>query len=81
MVGDIIKIKAGMYIPVDGILIWGSGVLCNESAITGESVEIKKESHENCKLRKEERDQEKTYYKDKNDNPHDVPSSVILSGT
>jgi Ca2+ transporting ATPase len=56
MVGDIIKIKAGMYIPVDGILVWGSGVLCNESAITGESVEIKKESHENCKLRKEERD-------------------------
>ena len=43
-----------MNIPVDGVLIWGSGVLCNESAITGESIELKKESFETCMERKQE---------------------------
>jgi P-type E1-E2 ATPase len=52
LVGDIIKVRAGMNIPVDGILLWGSGVMTNESAITGESIELKKESLENCLLRR-----------------------------
>ena len=43
-----------MNIPVDGVLIWGSGVLCNESAITGESIEMKKESFDTCMERKQE---------------------------
>lgn len=38
-----------MNIPVDGIIIHGSGVSVNESAMTGESDELKKESLENCK--------------------------------
>jgi magnesium-transporting ATPase (P-type) len=38
-----IKIKAGMNIPVDGILIQGSGVTVSEAAMTGESDELKKE--------------------------------------
>ena len=54
VVGDIIKIKAGMNIPVDGLLIHGSGVQCDESAITGESIEIKKETCELCKTKAEE---------------------------
>ena len=44
VVGDLIKIKAGMNIPVDGIIINSSGVQCNESAMTGEPDELKKES-------------------------------------
>jgi len=32
-----------MSIPVDGILIWGSGVTCDEAAMTGESDEMHKE--------------------------------------
>ena len=56
MVGDIIKIKAGMNIPVDGILLHGSGVTVTEAAMTGESDELKKESVEVCKLRREEKD-------------------------
>ena len=44
MVGDVLKIKAGMNIPVDGIIIRSSGVQSNESAMTGESDELKKES-------------------------------------
>ena len=46
--GDMIKVKAGMNIPVDGVLIKGSGVHSDESAITGESVEIKKEPLDQC---------------------------------
>ena len=51
VVGDIVKIKAGMNIPVDGIIIHSSGVQANESAMTGESDELKKDTIENCKLR------------------------------
>ncbi len=54
--GDIVKIKAGMNIPVDGILITGSGVTVSEAAMTGESDELKKENIESCKLRREEKD-------------------------
>ncbi len=57
-VGDIVKIKAGMNIPVDGIIIKSSGVAVNESAMTGESDELKKESIPVCKLRQEEKDTE-----------------------
>ena len=81
VVGDIIKIKAGMNVPVDGIIIRSSGVSVNESAMTGESDELKKESVEFCKHRQEEKDAEYAYHKDPKRNPHDVPSPVLLSGT
>ena len=75
------KIKAGMNIPVDGVIIQSSGVQVNESAMTGESDELKKESLEICKLRKEEKETEYAYHKDTKRNPHDVPSPILLSGT
>jgi magnesium-transporting ATPase (P-type) len=81
VVGDIVKIKAGMNIPVDGIIISSSGVQANEAAMTGEPDELKKESPENCRLRKEEKDAEYAYHKDPQRNHHDVPSPVLLSGT
>jgi len=37
VVGDIIQLNTGDKIPADGILIEGSDVTCNESALTGES--------------------------------------------
>lgn len=43
LVGDMVKIQAGMSIPVDGILIRGSGVTCDEAAMTGESDEMHKD--------------------------------------
>ena len=43
LVGDIIKIKAGMEIPVDGLILKASGVMTNESSMTGESKEVRKE--------------------------------------
>ena len=39
--GDIIVVKVGMLVPVDGVIISGSGSL-NESIITGESIPIDK---------------------------------------
>lgn len=55
LVGDLIKIKAGMNIPVDGVIFKSSGVTINESAMTGEPDELKKESFDICKLRHEEK--------------------------
>ncbi len=38
------RVRAGMNVPVDGVIIRGSGVQANESAMTGEPDELKKES-------------------------------------
>jgi len=46
VVGDIVKLSTGDSIPADGILINGS-VSCNESSLTGESKDIKKNIKDN----------------------------------
>lgn len=76
-VGDIIKIKNGMDIPVDGICLEAHGVLADESSLTGESDHLSKETVEKCKLRQAEHEAEDN----KQRGPHDVPSPVLLSGT
>jgi P-type E1-E2 ATPase len=81
-VGDIIKIKGGMNIPVDGIILKCSGVLCSEAAMTGESEEMKKESFENCLIRKSEKEQENQFRQNPSaHSTHDLPSPILLSGT
>jgi P-type Ca2+ transporter type 2C len=42
LVGDVVKIETGSKIPADGILISASNLATNESALTGESDEVKK---------------------------------------
>lgn len=42
MVGDIVRLSAGDKVPADGLLVEGSDLACNESALTGESDERKK---------------------------------------
>lgn len=45
VVGDVVKITAGMDVPVDGIVLKGSsGIEANESAMTGESDDLKKKT-------------------------------------
>lgn len=61
--GDILKVKGGMNIPVDGVLLRSSGVQCNEAAMTGESDELKKDNMEGCEARQEEKDAEYEYLK------------------
>jgi magnesium-transporting ATPase (P-type) len=78
VVGDLLQIKAGMDIPVDGIVISSSGVLANESAMTGESDELKKEGFEFCATRRREKLAE---LGDKKGGAHDVTTPVLLSGT
>jgi P-type Ca2+ transporter type 2B len=77
-VGDVVQIKPGMNIPCDAILLRGSGVMTDESAMTGESIELKKGNLEMCLYRLEE-------FNESEDGaergPHEIPSPVLLSGT
>ena len=76
-VGDIIQIKPGMNIPCDAILLRGSGVVTDESAMTGESVELKKGNLDLCLNKIEEFNEIEGAEK----GPHELPSPVLLSGT
>jgi P-type Ca2+ transporter type 2C len=81
VVGDLVKIKAGMNIPVDGVVVKGVGICTNESAMNGEPDEIQKETLEVCKHRKEEKDDEHALSKKPIKRPKDLPSPILLSGT
>lgn len=77
-VGDIIRIDSGMQVPVDGVVLQSVGVQVDESAMTGESDHLARESMDRCLLKKKEVEQI-------NGGPvqdaHAVPSCTILSGT
>lgn len=81
-VGDIVQIKTGMSIPCDAVLVRGTGVTTDESAMTGESIELKKEPLEQCEVRLEEKlEEEKDHGKTGDRSNHDLPSPILLSGT
>jgi len=67
-----------MNIPVDGIVLNGTGVMADEAAMTGESDHLQKENYEKCVARKEEHEADS---KGAHNNKHDVPSPLLLSGT
>lgn len=46
--GDVVIVKAGSYIPVDGTVIYGSGYV-DESALTGESLPVSKNVNDSVK--------------------------------
>lgn len=75
-VGDLIQIKPGMNIPCDSILVNGTGVQTDESAMTGESIELKKENLQMCLFRLQEFEEEGGER-----TPHEIPSPIMLSGT
>lgn len=79
-VGEICRIRNGMDIPIDGIIINASGVQVSEAAMTGESDEMKKDSVEKCFHKKEEKEAEMGISKEKA-NAHACPSPMMLSGT
>ena len=76
-VGDLVQVKPGMNIPCDAVLIRGSGVTTDESAMTGESIELKKGNLDMCNQRIEEFEAEEGGDK----TPHELPSPILLSGT
>eukprot|EP00163_Fabomonas_tropica_P010515 TRINITY_DN2067_c0_g1_i3.p1 TRINITY_DN2067_c0_g1~~TRINITY_DN2067_c0_g1_i3.p1 ORF type:complete len:955 (-),score=339.67 TRINITY_DN2067_c0_g1_i3:292-3156(-) len=42
LVGDIVVIKTGDFVPADGLFLEGNNLLCDESAMTGESDQVPK---------------------------------------
>lgn len=66
-----------MDIPVDGLVLQASGVLSDESSLTGESDHLIKEAYDKCRYRQQEHETDDP----KSRGPHDVPSPVLLSGT
>ena len=79
-VGDILHLKYGMVIPVDGILLSGSQVKTDEAAMTGESDERVKELSEVCMDRRAEKGVVDMKKLDKTE-AHALPSPIMLSGT
>lgn len=81
-VGDLVKIRTGMAIPCDGVVVTGTGITTNESAMTGESIELKKDPLHMCFIKQEEKEEEQ---RRRGGTPehhsHDLPSPVMLSGT
>jgi magnesium-transporting ATPase (P-type) len=75
-VGDIIKVVNGMNIPVDGVVLEGIGIMSDESAMTGESDHLPKESMSKCLERRALHESESS-----DRGHHDVPSPILLSGT
>lgn len=71
-----------MKIPVDGLCISANEMKVDESAMTGESDHLKKDTIENCLKRVEEVEMEKRASKTaKKNDPHEVPSPLLMSGT
>ena len=68
LVGDLIMVNYGDIMPADLFLVEGNGIKMDESALTGESDAMKKESYEKCA-------------EIKKSGKSSVPSPLILSGT
>ena len=67
LVGDLISVTYGDVVAADLILVEGNGIKMDESALTGESHAMKKESYQKCLELKNKGEE--------------VPSPIILSGT
>ena len=71
-----------MQIPVDGLVLSGSQISTDESAMTGESEEIRKATFHECEERQQEaarmaRETQKVHGVRK----HELPSPILQSGT
>ena len=76
LVGDVITVNYGEILPADAILIDGNNVKADESALTGESKELKKMTYQECIDKREEEIKEGNDIKKVT-----LPSPVLLSGT
>jgi Ca2+ transporting ATPase len=78
VVGDIVRLKGGMEIAGDGILLQGYNVQIDESSMTGETDPIHKATIDECvKKRNEIQSSGKTG----SHGIHDVPTPIMMSGT
>lgn len=74
-------LEHGMKIPVDGIVLEAQQLKADESAMTGESDALLKDSADKCIERMEVVDQEERTTKKSEKNSHTLPSCLLLSGT
>lgn len=84
LVGDLIKLKYGMQIPVDGILVEkSSNLTADESAMTGESEELIKDTNKECLLRMKEAESsgKTTTITNTHARRTMLPSPIMMSGT
>lgn len=83
-VGDIVIIREGMYIPVDGLVLAANQLTVSEAAMTGESDELRKDTAPNCFSRYEDamldRKADPKAVMSEHDK-HEIPSPLLLSGT
>ena len=79
-VGDIVNLKTGDVVPVDGICINSNQMMTNEAAMTGESDERRKEPLAICLSLREDALKDLETRKAAKDS-HELPSPIILSGT
>lgn len=73
-VGDIVHLKGGLVVPVDGLVLSANELMISEAAMTGESDALRKDKMEACLERRAELVGEKH-------DIHSLPSPIILSGT
>ena len=76
--GDVILIKEGDNIPVDGFVLEAHGLQVDESSMTGETEPVKKNTLSECLMARDE-----IIQNGKRDGagPHALPSPILLSGT
>lgn len=79
-VGDVVLLNYGMKIPVDGLCIQADQLTMDESAMTGESDELRKEIYSTCQQRLDEKKAEKSIKEDAHA-ANELPSPIIMSGT
>jgi magnesium-transporting ATPase (P-type) len=80
-VGDVVHLKTGDVVPVDGLCVKSNQINTNEAAMTGESDERRKEPLEICKELREKFLAENGGKKIDPSEAHALPSPIILSGT
>jgi len=74
MVGDVVMIFEGMEIPADGLVFEASDLTADESAMTGETDPIKKNTLAYCIAKRNQTDSATAGH-------HEVPSPIMMSGT
>jgi len=84
LVGDLIRLKYGMQIPVDGLLVSkDSNLTADESAMTGESEELIKDTFKECMIRLDEaaKTGKTTTFTNTHARRTMLPSPIMMSGT
>ncbi|GES96174.1 calcium-translocating P-type ATPase [Rhizophagus clarus] len=78
IVGDVLNLEPGDIISVDGVLISGHNLRCDESAATGESDAVRKIKYEDC-LKELEKENDGGSHQSKAD-PFIISGSKVLEG-